>query len=113
MIITIAIGSASIYSSEGRELIGGNEFFLLVEGIGGNSPSLYKNVWGLTANWLHGILKAISRNFTLLRSVNFKISQNFSKFPWDPPIGFSCKHTVCILSNPITESQGNFEVHRP
>ena len=39
--------------------------------------------------------------------------QNFPGFPWDPPMGFSCKHTVCIQTNPIIEFQGNFEVHSP
>ena len=52
-------------------------------------------------------------HFTKVYSTKVCELQNFPEFPWDPPIGISCKHTVCILSNPITETQGNFEVHRP
>ena len=54
-------------------------------------------------------VKAISRKFTLLRSVNLKISQNFSEFPWDPVIGLDSIQTVCLQLNPIGGSQGNSE----
>ena len=52
-------------------------------------------------------------HFTKVYSIKVCEPQNFPGFPWDPPIGFNCKRTVCILSNPITESQENFEVHKP
>ena len=48
-------------------------------------------------------------HFTKVYSNKVCELQNFPGFPWDPPIGFNCKHTVCILSNPITGSQGNSE----
>ena len=44
--------------------------------------------------------------------MNLKISQNFSKFPWDPVKGLDSIQTVCLQLNPIGGSQGNPEKSR-
>ena len=47
-------------------------------------------------------------HFTKVYSITGCELQNFSEFPCDPPIRFSCKHKVCIQPNPIRGSQGNW-----
>ena len=51
--------------------------------------------------------KCTKSHFTKVYSNKCCELQNFPGFPWDPPMGFSCKHTVCIQTNPIIEFQGN------
>ena len=67
------------------------------------APMFYRVLYGLNTKG----------HFTKVYSIKGCEPQNFPQFPWDRPIGFSYKHTVCKQPNPIRGSHGNFKVHTP